>query len=100
GHKSTAAADAEAAAFGALQQHHADQGEHYHQMDNDDHVLHQPNPNNRSTGFSARGGHAVHIGIRGGLYTIAGHFSTLDGASGKLTQSQGNRMLSGWRRQP
>ena len=41
-----AAADAEPAAFGRLQQHDADHGEHHHQVDDDDDGLHQANPFN------------------------------------------------------
>ncbi len=34
-------ADAEPAAFGSLQQHDADQGEHQHQVNDDNDLLHQ-----------------------------------------------------------
>jgi hypothetical protein len=56
-------------------------------MDDDDDMLHQSKILKAAApGFSAGLRVSVYIGIRRGLYTINGRFSTLAAAIGKLQQ--------------
>ena len=68
--------DTEAAAFGALQQHNPDQGEHEHQMDDNDdglHAVQNPSENRRGRPVPARV-MRCHIGSPAAVYTIRWRF--------------------------